>query len=406
MRPAPVLRHRRPELIDRAAPRGLRPPAPIPQAGIFAPEALATFLGAELAQSATTVTDTTVSGLAAVQAAVDLVSHAVASMLVEAEVFNARGELVPTPTVIARPSSLMPAFEWYTGLVAVTIMRGNGLAVLADFDATGQARQLVPTHPDAVALDVSKGVPEYTINGQGYDFGDVLHVRHGAAWGSLWGRGVIERYRSALQRQLAESEWSRSGFMSGGVPSAVISLDKDVVTNDEAETVQERWIDRHTSGTRKPAVIGKLMKVEPISWTPEDAEYVEARKTSVAEAALMVGLHPADLGASLGGSLDYTNLTDRQLARLMHSFQPWARSVEEAMSDLLPAGHYVRAKAEALLKVSTKERYEIYTMGKALGLWTDEELREEERRPRSNHPDPIEPDDDVNGPSTKEDEHP
>lgn len=404
MRPAPLLATLRPELVEHrqvSLDRALRPPQPIQPVHGQSYDGLAALLGlTELPAFATTVTENNVTGLAAVQSGIDMIAHAVATMMVEAECFNPAGEQIDTAAVITRPTTLMGAFEWYTGLVDVLMKRGNGLALQADFDNAGYPRQAVPVHPDAVSLDDSSGIPVYTIGNGKYLWDEVLHVRHGAPWGSLWGRGIIARYRLALQRHLAEQEWGRSGFMNAGVPSVVISLDKDVVTDPEAEAVKNRYTGITGGATREPIVVGRLMKVEPISWDPEDAEWAENRRVSAGEAALICGLHPADLGASLGGSLDYANITERQLARVLQSFSPWMRLVEEAMSDLMPGGNYVRGKVEALLRTSTKERFEIYTLGKALGIYTDEELRIEERRPKINHPEPVtDPEEDDDDPA-------
>ncbi len=390
MRPAPVLRSIRPELLERAVTGQHRvddrSPVPIPPAQTLNAAGLAALLGLEVPTSKTRVTDSTVSGLAAVQAGVDMIAHAVGIMLAEAKCYDAGGNEVDKPAIVTRPTPLYGAFEFYVGLVDILMKRGNAPGVLADWgpDAAGTIvpRQVVPAHPGACSLDDSSGIPVWTINGQRYDWDEMLHVRHGAPWGSLWGRGIIERYRDGLQRQLAEQEWGRSGMMSGGVPSAIISLDLDVVDDTQAELVAERWESKQGGATRKPIVIGKMMKVEPISWTPEDAEWVESRKTSVAEAALMCGLHPADLGASLGGALDYANISERQLSRILHSFSPWMRLVEEAMSDVHP-GISVRGDAEALLRTSTKERYDTYKIGKEIGLWDEDEIRVAERRPRA-----------------------
>ena len=137
------------------------------------------------------------------------------------------------------------------------------------------------------------------------------------------GRGIVEKYRTALERQLGEQEYGRTAFTSGGVPTVHVQLDRADVPDEVAEDIDDRWQERFGNGVRKPLITGKAISVKELTWSPEDAEWVENRKTSVGEAALMCGLHPADLGASLGGSLDYANLTDRQLSRVLQSFSPW-----------------------------------------------------------------------------------
>lgn len=382
MRPTSVMRHRRPELVNRATPRGVRPPEPIPPGYSISAEGLASLLGITPTLSNTTVDERSVSGLAAVESGVDMVAHAVAAMMSEAQCFDAAGEEVDVPPVVARPTPLYGAYEFWAGLVHVIMKRGNGLGVLADFDADGWARQTVPCHPDAASLDDSTGIPVYTVNGESYGFDEVVHVRHGAPWGSLWGLGIVEKYRLALQRQLAEQEYGRTSMMAGGVPSAHVQLDKATVDDDEAEAIDTRWNERFGSGVRKPLVSGKAISITPLSWSPEDADWAENRKTSVGEAALICGLHPADLGASLGGDLDYANLTDRQLSRVLQSFSPWMRLIEEAWTDLLPGRTIVRGRVEALLRTSMADRFSIYKTGHELGIYTTPELRELERRPQ------------------------
>lgn len=382
-RPEPLMRHHRPHLVDRAStPRGIRPPEPIPVAHSVSAEGLAALLGLTPLVGNTTVNETTVSGLAAVEAGVDMVAHAVAAMMSEAQAFDADGNEIEVPSIVARPTPLYGSFEFYYMLVHVLMKHGNAPGILADFDDAGYGRQVVPAHPSVVSLDDSSGLPLYKINGADYDWSEVVHVRHGAVWGALWGCGIVEKYRNALQRQLAEQEYGRTSMMSGGIPSAHVQLDKATATDDEAEAIDTRWNERFGSGVRKPLVSGKAISITPLSWSPEDADWVEARKMSVGEAALVCGLHPSDLGASLGGDLDYANLTDRQLSRVVQSFMPWMRLIEEAWSDLLPGRSYVRGRVEALLRTSMQERFEIYKLGQELGIYTGPELRELERRPQ------------------------
>lgn len=383
-RPRPLLAERR---RDRATvPRGLRPPVPLPSTHTTSGEGLAELLGlVGLDARNTDPNETNITGLPAVQAGVDMVAHAVAAMMVSAQVFYPSGEQYDdVPNVVTRPFSLMGSFEFWTQAVDCAMKRGNWVGILTDFDRDGYARQVVPVHPDAVSLDDSTGFPMYQIGATRYRWDEIVHVRHGAPVGSLWGQGIVERYRLAAQRHLYEAEWGRTSFASGGVPSAVIQLDtpNGIISDALAEETQERWLERHTGSNRKPAIIGKAISVTPISWSPEDAEFVEARRTSVGEAALMCGLDPVDLGASIGGAgLTYANLTDRQLSRILQAFMPWTRLFEQAWSDLIPFRATVTGDVEALLRSSTKERMEVYTIAKALGLYTTEELREEERRP-------------------------
>lgn len=384
VRPAPLMATIRPELVrgelvDRAADR---PPVPIPPTASMSSYALAALLGLDIPTTTVAVTDNTICGLPGIQSGVDMIAHAVATMMTEANVYDEDGNQIDTPPIVSRPTRLMGSYEFWTALVDCLMKRGNAPSIHADFDTDGLPRQVVPAHPDAVSFDDSKGIPRYTIGSAVYEWDEICHVRHGAPWGSLWGQGIIERYRNEVSRQLHEQEYGRMSLSTGGVPSAIIQLDKPKVTTEEAEEVQDNWIEKHGGGQRKPAVIGRALSITPLSWKPEDMEWVESRRVSIAEAALICGLHPADLGASFGGSLDYANITERQLARILQSFMPWMTLCEQAWSDMIPDGQFVRGDVSALLRSSEKERLEVLEIGQRLGIYTTEELREMEKRPK------------------------
>ena len=361
----------------------VRPAVPVQQSYTVSPTGLAQLLGITATGTSVAATESTVTGLPAVQAGIDMVAHAVAAMMTDADQYAGDGTPYPVRSnVVARPSTLLGSFEFWTQAVDTAMKRGNYVAILADYTDDGFPQQVVPVHPDNVTVDDTSGFPVYDIAGTPYRWDQVVHVRHGAPVGSFWGCGVVERYRLALNSQLAQAEYGRQSFTSGGVPSAHIQLDKAVVSADEVSDVDTRWSTKFGDGSRKPVVTGKAISVTPLSWSPHDAEFIESRRMSVAEAALMCGLDPSDLGASIGGSgLTYANLTDRQLSRIVSGFMPWLRLFEEAWTDLLPGMDYVKGSPEALLRSSTSERYANYEAGVRLGLFTTTELRELERRP-------------------------
>lgn len=366
---------------DRSRPADTRRPASIISGGAAHGDALAAILGIETPTLA--VTERTVTGLPAVSAAVEMVANGVATMMTSAAAFDADDYELPAAPIVERPFVMLGSFEFWHQAVTCVMQHGNYVGVLADFDPAGWAQQVVPVHPSAVSCDTSSGVPVYRIAGTVYRWDEVVHVRHSAPVGSLWGQGIIERYRTALRGQVAQQRYGTDSFSSAGVPSAVIALDADFVPEDVLERTQERWMERTAGGQRKPAVLPRTISVTPLAWSPHDAEFAESRRISVAEAALMAGLAPSDLEASIGtgSGLTYANLTDRSLARIVQSFSPWMARFEQAWSDLLPPGQRVRGNPEALLRSTTRERFELFRIGKELGIYTPAELREIEHRP-------------------------
>lgn len=365
------------EDYDRARPRGVRTPVPMPTTVEMNGELLAQILGLEA--PSVHVSERSVRGLPAAGAGVQMVAHGVATMLTEGKVRLPGGDLDDyRPSIVERPYPLMFSFEFWYQLVECLMMRGNYVAIPADFDLDGWPRQVVPVHPDSVTMDITTGLPIYRIGAGVFQWDEVLHIRHKAPVGTLWGQGIVEQYRKALRGQLYEQNYGETSYSSGGVPSAIVSLDTGgkPVPKEVTDQVAEDWQGIHGGGVRRPAVVPNAMSVTPLSWSPKDAMFIESTQMSVAEAALMCGLDPADLGASIGGSsMTYANLTDRQLSRIVQSFSPWMRLVEDAWSDLLPGGNRLEGIPTALLRTSTKELYETHQLAQAIGIETPDETR-------------------------------
>lgn len=337
---------------------------------------LASILGQTL--NAVYVSESTVGGLPAIGRGIDMVANAVATMMTSAEVILPGGDPAETvPSVLKRPNVIFSAAEYWRMVVGSLMMRGNFVGIKADYDSAGFPRQIVPVHPDAVTMDVTTGVPIYKVHDQLYSFDEIVHLRANTVTGGLWGQGVIERYRSTLEGQLYEQAYGANTYKNGSVPSAVIQLDTPTVDEDTAEAVQTSWISKHGAGERKPAVISNKMNITPIGWSPKDTDWIEGRKLSIAECALMCGLDPSDLSAAVGNtSLTYANLTQRQLSRISDSYAPWMNLIEQGWSDLIPGNSIVRGKAEALLRTSTAERYDLHKSALDAGWLTKDEVRD------------------------------
>lgn len=327
------------------------------------------------------VTERTLLGLPAAWSAVAKISNAAAQMLRSADVYL-DGDQVEVPQVVRRPNYGYGPFSFYKEIVSTALVRGNWVALLTAFDAAGYPTALAPLPVDAVNCYVdTAGYVVYEIAGVQYSPDEVAHVRLGVTQpGNPWCIGVIEAHRRGISGQLDQQGMAIDVFRTGAVPSGVVTLDADMPTSDQVTAVKESWVGA-LDGKRTVAVVGKRMTYQPVDWSAEDAQFIEARQFSVAEMALIFGLRPEDLGATIGGSnTTYGNRTDDALQRITDAYMPVVVPIEEAFDDLLPEGMTIKANAEALLRSSTKERYEIHEIAQRIGLQTANETREIEGR--------------------------
>jgi phage portal protein BeeE len=140
-----------------------------------------------------------------------------------------------------------------------------------------------------------------------------------------------------------------------------VKLDVDVPTEDQVNDTKSGLMSKFGGGKREPIVHGRIMDLTPLSWSPHDAEFIESRRITLAEAALMVGLRPEDIGATLGGSLTYGNRSDDAVQRIVDAYTPWLERIEGPLTDLLPRGE-VKGNPDALLRLTPEQAEQIESM--------------------------------------------
>lgn len=318
------------------------------------------------------VTQQGVLGLPAAWAAVNMIAHASAMMLASGDVYGPDGtELQPTPPQVAKPNAMYGSgYEFWFEVVTTLLIYGNYVGLIYN-------GQVVPVHPSHVECRISsEGLPVYRIGSEVYANDDVLHVRGLTMPGTWWGLGVIEAQRRTLAASVNMQTFAGTTYSTGAVPTAVIKLDAKNVPQDILTQVGQDWQNSFSNGNRKPVVLPQGIDVMPLSWSPEDAQFLQSRQFNVAEVALMFGLNPADLSATIGGqSLTYANISEVNMERIKRSYAPWVVRVEQAWCKLLPDGYCFTASPEALLRMDTKSRYESYQIALSAGWLTVDEVR-------------------------------
>jgi HK97 family phage portal protein len=370
--------------LVRARPRQPRNVEAQTQSGSF--EALYSLLGIAQPTASLPVNERTTYGLVGAWAAVNKISSAVSQMMVGAQAFqpDGRTEILPVPTVLENPcTNYTSSFTYWKELVSTALMRGNWVGLKCDYAFDGYPMQVLPMPIDSVnAYYDEDGFVIYEIGGEHFTPDELVHVRMGITMpGEIMAIGVVEAQRRNISGMLDQSQMAGSVWKGGGVPSGVVTIDVDLPSQQQVSTVKASWIGK--VGDRSVAVIGRRMSYQPVSWSADDAQFLESRQFSIAECALMFGLRPEDLGSSFGASssMTYGNRTDDALQRIIDTYGPCMLPVEQEWSHLIPGRNFVRGNPEALLRSSTRERYELHALAQSIGLETEDESREIEGKP-------------------------
>lgn len=167
------------------------------------------------------------------------------------------------------------------------------------------------------------------------------------------------------------AEYATQFTAPGAVPTGILSTDQKL-TQEQAEEYKNRWNTR-AGGV---AVLGQGTKYSPILVNPSDLQFLETRNFDTLQIARLFGIPPRLMGASIeGSSMTYSNLQDDDMSFIRWTVMAYLRPIEDALSWLLPREWSVRYNLDALLRPSTKTRYEAHKLGLEAGFLTIEEVR-------------------------------
>lgn len=298
-------------------------------------------------------------------------------------------KVAPTPRLLADPTpGLGTAMESIASLALDYIGHGNAIAVFSGWDATGTPTSMVPVPawrvgvqrvgPGSSAANVLPvGSIQYMIGGQSFGVDEVLHIKGPHQPGALRGIGVLEAHFSTFQLAQELGRQARS-ISNHGVPSGVLEAQSPDVTITQMRESKALWLEQQRDRTIQ--ALGPGAKFTPIAWNPTETQLIEARKFSLTEWELILGLPPGELSGD-GTPMHYTSDQTADVKLLKYALNGHITRFEQEFSRHLVRGTEVRADTRVILRSSTKERYEANASAIAAGWKLKSEVREEEGLP-------------------------
>ncbi len=312
--------------------------------------------------------------LSAVWACVRLLGDTISTLPVDVYRRGERDPL-PTPPLLVEPAAGQPLHDWLYAVVASLLLRGNAYGlVTARSGATLLPSQVELVNPDSMVVTTNAdGRLEYRVGSTTYAREDVWHVRAYPMPGAVLGLSPISYARQAIGLGLAVERFGASFFGDGATPSGVLTTETKL-TRESADALKAQWKAAH-GRRRDVAILTGDLKFQAVSVTPEESQFIESRRLTVAEVCRVFGVPPEMVAADSGGSLTYANVEQRSLDFLTYSVGPWLKRLEVALSGLLPRSQVAKFNAGALLRTTTKTRYEAHEIGLRAGFLTRDEVR-------------------------------
>lgn len=152
---------------------------------------------------------------------------------------------------------------------------------------------------------------------------------------------------------------------------------------EDQETIQkilDAWEEARR--TRAWGYVGKALEAKVLQFDAEQIQLADQRQHAVLEIARAAGVDPEDLGVSTT-TRTYQNAEQRRQDLLDFTLMTYMTAVEQRLSmrDVLPRGYEAKVALDGFLRSDTKTRMQAYRLGKSVGAYTEDEIRELEDRP-------------------------
>lgn len=282
------------------------------------------------------------------------------------------------PGLARRPDPDMDRSDWIEQAVLSLALDGNlFLRKVRGPDGTTIAARILPPAEVTITRDPRTRALYYHHNGERLTRTEVHHQTFMRLPGRDRGMGPIQAARAEIGSAIDVRDYAAGWFRDTGQPSGILTVNK-AQSEDEARQARARWNEAATdpNNPSRVRVLGSGTTYEPLLLNPEDAQWLEARRFSVTDLARLFGIPSGLMLVSLDGtSMTYSNVEQEWLAFTRFTLMSYLRKLEEALTELSPAGQTVRFNLETLLRSDTRSRYEAHAVALASRFLTVDEVR-------------------------------
>lgn len=302
------------------------------------------------------VTEATAVGLSAVYRALDLVSGTLGQLELRTLREIGPGHYQQMHSFLDDPGAVVGInVNVWKRIVLVHLCLYNETFLKHIYGGAGQLLGLQPIHP--LAVSVSWGQASDAVQPVGGKWFDVVLVdgtreRHDAATmtqpmamtlDGLRGLWITSVGRDSLGTAVAGERAAGTMFSSGATVSALVTPD-DEGDWEDAAAIKTKINDSMTGWDNAGgiAVINRRLKVQQLSLSAVDAQFLESRQFSIEEVARWFGVPPFELMQTDKQTSWGTGIESQQRGLGRQTLAPKAKCLEVPLSRLLPQPRFVR----------------------------------------------------------------
>ncbi|AHB49047.1 portal protein [Hyphomicrobium nitrativorans NL23] len=298
---------------------------------------------------------------AIVYRAVRMISEAAASVPLLLYEGDAEIEQHPLLDLLARPSVDHTSADFLESWYGYLLVSGNGYVEAVAVD--GKLRELYALRPDRMkVVPGGEGWPEayeYTCAGRTVRFDEepiegvrpILHVRLFHPANDHYGMSPVEAAAQAIDIHNTAGRWNKALLDNSARPSGALVYGgaDGRMTPEQFERLKAELDDGFQGPQRagRPLLLEGGLDWKPLSLSPKDMDFVEARNGAAREIALAFGVPPMLLG--IPGDNTYSNYQEAQRAFWRGTVLPLVVRTAKAMSSwLAPAWETARPSVPSM----------------------------------------------------------
>lgn len=292
--------------------------------------------------------------------------------------------------LIARPNARMIGSAFIEAVAGHLLLAGNAYVEAVALD--GRVRELHVLRPDRMKVvpgaDGWADAYDYAVGGRTVRFlqeagGAVPPILHLALFNPLddhYGTPPLEAAQTALDLHNAAGAWNKALLDNAARPSGALVYGGAGNLSDEQFDRLKEELESNFSGAAnagRPLLLEGGLDWRPLSLSPKDMDFLEAKNAAAREIALAFGVPPMLLG--IPGDATYANYTEANRVFWRQAVLPMARRIGEGLANWL-APAFGEAALDLVpdldaIEALSDEREALWARVGAAGFLSDEEKR-------------------------------
>ena len=332
-------------------------------------------------KSGQAVNNTTALSIASVHACVRVIADGIAGLglkLYKDDGVNRDQIIVHYGTALVNePNPYQTKYDFVKYMTSHLALTGNAYAFI-NRDVRNIGTELHPIAPAYVTPVMQDGILFYKVSMAGYPAmvpaTEMLHFKGMCGDNPLVGLSPVVLHAETLGIDLAAISQS-AGVYKNGVLKFLLTSDSQIKI-DQAGPLKKS-LDDVIDGASRSAVMPNGIKMEKLSLSPEEAQYLETRKFSSEEIARIFGVPASMIGAKDGAMSSVEQEYQDFYARTLMSY---AINIEQELARKLltendKLTYYFKFNFNSLLRASANERADYYNKGIRGGWLSRNEAR-------------------------------